>query len=460
VINSVWINGSGATAYRNGNNVVVQITDGGASGGYNVGISLQNVVNLNSTVLYQTGSGLWASGTLADERRDVGSILALGSNRKIYFTTRDNKMWYYEFSNGLGKWDAVPVPSVTNAKVVPNGYSDVVAIGNSIYYLDGSNRIYYVENGSNSPFGSVPLYATKLYTPTNSFNTGLFYRQPDGVIKYGTSSTNIIGTDDERFLVDNNTIYYAKGGYLYKATIGNAASETQLVSGKTILNGTDLEFYGAYLYFIGSDKALYRFNVATKILDNALTPIGYCEGQFAINPQGGVVYIKTKDPNTSYHRVGQVYQQGNTWLVKNATTSVNDYMDGDIVFSNPNVFYLTTRSKPSTVGENINSIWNLYFYDECTPAVFRKGDEEQHLEISNLEAEQILAYPNPFADELQVLAEKGQTIQLFDQLGRLVREQMAESNSTTLSTESLVKGMYVLKISQNGEVLNTQKLVK
>ena len=465
ILDAVWMESSGATVSKSGNDALIRITDAGEASIYRVGVSLRDVGNLYSNVLYQPGAGVWASGTLADERRDVGSNLALASGRKIYFTTRDGKMWYYEYSNGLGKWDVLPVSAVTSAKVIPNGYSDVVEVNSLICYIESTSEIYYVENGIKKPYGLQS--ATKLYTPTNSTYYGLFFRQPDGVIKFGDINglvrlTNISNTDDERFLVDNNTIYYVKGGYLYQATIGNASSETLLVSSKTILSGTDLEIYGVDLYFTGSDKILYKVNRITKV-STPLTSAGYCEGQFAINQQTGVIYVKTKDPNTSYYRMGQVYQQGASWLVKNATNSVarpNDYTDGDIIFNTPNVFYVSARNKPNYEGESINSVWNLYFFDQCTPAVFRKGDEAEEATASTSSNTQSLAYPNPFANELLVPTLQGQTVQLYDQLGRILLEKRAEESITRIQTNELGKGVYVLKLSENGNVIATQKLVK
>lgn len=473
IIDAIWLEGSGATVSKSGNStVIVRITDGGASTAYRVGIALRGVGNLYSTVVYIPGTGVWASGTLADERRDVGSNLSLTSDRKVYFTTRDGKMWYYEFSNGLGKWDALPVASVVAARVVPNGYSDVVAVNyttaTDIYYLNTNSVIRFVENGLDNSYGNINYFATKLYTPVNSSYVGLFFRQPDGTIIFGNkggsiTSTNITNTDDERFWVENTNIYYVKGGYLYKAVVGNASSETQLVTGVTVLSGTDLEVSGVDLYFTGSDKILYKVNRSTNVL-TPLTPAGYSEGQFAINSQTGVVYVKTKDPNTSFYRMGQVYLQGSTWLVKNATNSTadpNDYTDGDIVFNKPNVFYVSARNKPNYEGESINSVWNLYFFDECTPVVFRKGDvEESSATVSSSVPSQGNAYPNPFGSELMVPTEQGQTVQLYDQLGRLVMEKIADAGVTHLQTDELNTGVYVLKVSNNGQALLTQKLVK
>ena len=474
-IDAFWFEGSGATAtIRTNSRVDVAITDGGASGVYRLGMAVRNVGNLYTNIIYNQGSGTWASGTLSDERRDVGSNLALSQQRRVYFSTRDGKMWYYEYDNGLAKWDALPLTGVANAKVVANGFSDVAVNEPSnnkpvVYYLASNNQIYKWENGAQNRYGL--NFGTKLYIYnelSSNYSGKLFFRKPDGAIWIGDASvtptfTGISNVDDERFVAYGPILYYIKGGYIYKATVGNGASETQLVSGKTVLSGTDLEVSGSYIYFTGSDKILYRANINTGVLDGGLTPAGYSEGQFAVNKTTEVVYVNTKDPLSPFYRIGQVYKQGSNWLTKpatNSSTRPNDYAGSDIIFTAPNVMYVSSAYKRNEEGESINSVWNLYFYDSCTPSVYRKGDDEETVVVGNSTNNSVNVFPNPFSKEINITTEHGNVLGLYDNVGELITEISAEDGTNTIETGNLSSGFYLLKVSKGSKTIAIQKLVK
>jgi hypothetical protein len=77
--------------------------------------------------------------------------------------------------------------------------------------------------------------------------------------------------------------------------------------------------------------------------------------------------------------------------------------------------------------------------------------------LAKIEKKSIQCYPNPFTDKIEIQAEEGIVrIELFDLSGK----KMAESDNSTLNTDALLPGIYVLKAhSKNGEIYH-QKVLK
>jgi len=92
--------------------------------GLNVGAcytQLHTTVHTQSSNLNSSSSAAgWQSGVLSDNRQEPGSnIVAYGGN--IYFSGRDGKMYYYNFSTALQKWVINVITGITNAAIPASG---------------------------------------------------------------------------------------------------------------------------------------------------------------------------------------------------------------------------------------------------------------------------------------------------------------------------------------------------
>jgi len=68
----------------------------------------------------------------------------------------------------------------------------------------------------------------------------------------------------------------------------------------------------------------------------------------------------------------------------------------------------------------------------------------------------ISIYPNPTPDKVFIQAELGVKIQLFDIDGKLLSEKEALSNETVFDLSAYAKGMYLLKVTTNKQVVSQQ----
>jgi Secretion system C-terminal sorting domain len=70
-------------------------------------------------------------------------------------------------------------------------------------------------------------------------------------------------------------------------------------------------------------------------------------------------------------------------------------------------------------------------------------------------------YPNPVNDVLMVEAVVYETAQLeiVDAVGRVVFKKNVESGNYQISTENLVKGIYILRLTNNNDI-SIQKIIK
>lgn len=85
--------------------------------------------------------------------------------------------------------------------------------------------------------------------------------------------------------------------------------------------------------------------------------------------------------------------------------------------------------------------------------------------INDFSTEDIVAYPNPTTDYIQIIMPEIENLsniqlQLFDLSGRLLQQERPSSSNTTLSLNNLAQGIYILKVTDNQNILKTIKIVK
>ncbi|HLN73587.1 MAG TPA: cellulase family glycosylhydrolase [Prolixibacteraceae bacterium] len=82
--------------------------------------------------------------------------------------------------------------------------------------------------------------------------------------------------------------------------------------------------------------------------------------------------------------------------------------------------------------------------------------------INGLQNENIIVYPNPFNDDIRIEGLEAKTAQLeiYDTVGKLVfKDQLESGQNSIIHASFLKKGIYVLRVHQNGIVSNV-KIVK
>jgi hypothetical protein len=146
----------------------------------------------------------------------------------------------------------------------------------------------------------------------------------------------------------------------------------------------------------------------------------------------------------------------------------------DIVFNesgiggSPN--YWSTWLAPNNGGWELNSgisevlydgDWFGFSYTDFSPATFPHTPSSESLISSVAEntVNEVQVYPNPTTDQININAETGSTIQLFDLNGRLIVEEVANSSITNWNISELNAGIYQLQIV-NGDQKSQAKLVK
>lgn len=68
-------------------------------------------------------------------------------------------------------------------------------------------------------------------------------------------------------------------------------------------------------------------------------------------------------------------------------------------------------------------------------------------------------YPNPAHSSLNIETDRADAVALFDLNGRLIRQQSMINGSTVVDVESLQCGMYVLRLTENGQIIKTAKVL-
>ena len=484
-IYSAWEqSGNGGTVVIADNNRVIFTAPSNGSGGckpgtYTVGMSIQNVSgNKTTNITIGGNTAKWLSGTLSDVRVDAATNIVYAQS-KIFFGGRDGKLYYYEFDKGLNKWAPVVYSaSIRNVKNVPGSFLDMgVNWGNSVelFYPANDGFLYKAVNRS----AGVQLSGTDNNTGILHVDQGssdhygelLFRSVEAGVssIKNVTAgsvsakSTGITNVDNSALLGYENNIYFIRGQELYRASYAVPATQVK-ISGVFKLHpktsyGLDND---GKLYVCEQSGKILRINLSTLVIETVVDIAGFCEGEFTINPKANntynapVIYAKHKVSGQPNYTMWKAYPAFGSipFIAEPATSSTFDYVAHSPIYAYPHVYYVA-----ETTPEGVNSTWNLYFKENCTPAIFRKGLEET--EEGTAKAEMSLAvYPNPMTSHLSIEASGAEKGNLKNSFGETVTQFGFEAGKANINTEQLAPGIYFLEIYAGDNLLATKKLVK
>jgi hypothetical protein len=87
------------------------------------------------------------------------------------------------------------------------------------------------------------------------------------------------------------------------------------------------------------------------------------------------------------------------------------------------------------------------------------------LQRNQLQTNDIVVFPNPFSDIINVYLPKdfdleNTVILLMDELGRLINSYPVNSQITSFTVSDLPKGLYIINVSVDGKIVETEKIVK
>lgn len=82
---------------------------------------------------------------------------------------------------------------------------------------------------------------------------------------------------------------------------------------------------------------------------------------------------------------------------------------------------------------------------------------------SPIEKGPVFIYPNPFSSQINITPNanlRNPIFRLYDQMGRLIREERISSTNTTIGTMTLPPGIYFWEVRESGRLLKTGKVIK
>lgn len=84
--------------------------------------------------------------------------------------------------------------------------------------------------------------------------------------------------------------------------------------------------------------------------------------------------------------------------------------------------------------------------------------------ISEQQNNSIAIFPNPFSNTLTItangIAQDDLVITIYDVFGKLILRENTQNTTTSLNLSELTSGMYIVRISQNGQIIRQQKVIK
>ncbi len=179
----------------------------------------------------------------------------------------------------------------------------------------------------------------------------------------------------------------------------------------------------------------------------------YQTGSFNGNATFGTVTLTL--PGNDYIFLAEYDSSGNVNFVKHAGYSQYDYGNG-VAYANTNVYVCGTFSGTTSFDSNTLTAdtngGNAFIWKACNGLV---GINEPSEFFNNI------LYPNPFTDKLNVDARNNQSMEIIlrDIASRKVQQQKF-TNSVSLNTEQLAKGIYIYEVSNKNGVIKKGKVVK
>ncbi|WP_418509693.1 endonuclease [Corallibacter sp.] len=419
----------------------------------------------------------------------------------FYFATR--------YEDQISGWGSYAMFNGTSNIVFDNTFLNILLEWHNMdpvsqKEIDRNNDIFYNHNQSNrNPYIDHPEYVALVWNPTPdnevpSTPTNLVASNPTGnsidlswnastdniaVVSYdiyidGVNSLNTTSTSFTVTGLSSNTEYCftikAKDAAGNESSFSNQACETTTDNGSSE-GGVDL-FFSEYIEGSGTNKALEIANFT----GSNITDLSSYTLKISFNGNASWTNVYSFPSNAIINNEDvYVIANGSSTVctseyddLNNSITSFNGndaigLFKNDVLIDilgdfNSDADYakdITLVRKP-TVSEPTTTFniaeWDSFPQNDCTDL----GDHTQTLSTIDFNIANIGIYPNPVKNILNIkLANQQETqVDIFNVLGKKVLSKTIY-NSSTINTQELTSGIYIMKIKQ-GNASISKKLIK
>ena len=363
------------------------------------------------------------------------------------FKTKENRpfesRWYNNVISSTRKnFENPPQVTIRDTKNIPN--SEFVNVSNLNLALRNPSKF----NQPNIPFNSIGLYkdAFRCSVPNKDRYRAAVKRNFD---KYPVHSGDAYNPN-----TINQRLYFNTGKLVYSTiTCGNNVPE-QTVEEAPIGKYISLQKSGGDRKFIRADRENNR------LITDRTTAKTWEKFLVEEHPKGGIVlkavsngkyvYVPNKDTQKSLEPNGNgrfTWEQLEWKSMGSGKVALKSVHSGKWLQAawNENNGIVRARGNAPLTWETFN--WKI----EEAEAF---GSKSLDTNVS----EQILIYPVPATDQLTIdtSAEGTKTYQfkIYNTLGNVVKSGAIENSSININTSGISSGMYFIKISGNGKIIN------
>lgn len=349
--------------------------------------------------------------------------------------------------------------------------NNTMNIANRNFNIQKSSRIFKTKNPKRTPNISsiicnsssdiIVQFGDSLYSHNLSNNQDSYIT---GVIHGISASFDVIERNDQFNIVTSaswDSIYYfVDSSWVYSGYFAN--SDFDLIHVGCGVNAAF--FMGGHLwYFNGnSNPKLIRMNIGYAVADlvvderdNAWVLTGknwpIADTLRIIDSTGfSVCDIPLETPTSTLHGYGMIIHEGKA-MVGFGGQNPN--------FPNSIVFLKIDSINNIVKFENPQSINPLYITDfgSCSKSILQPDCTSVNTNEINLAPKAFNMFPVPFNDFLNIESVGGniESIKVYDVLGRIVIEQICQTNNFKLHTEMLKGGVYYIQILQDDRIYKT-----
>ncbi|WP_418513470.1 endonuclease [Corallibacter sp.] len=418
----------------------------------------------------------------------------------FYFATR--------YEDQISNWGSYAMFNGTSNTVFENTFLNILLEWHNMdpvsqKEIDRNNDIFYNHQDNRNPFIDHPEYVTLIWNPTPdnevpSTPTNLVASNPSdnsidlswnastdniAVVSYdiyidGVNSLNTTSTSFTVPGLSSNTEYCftikAKDAAGNESSFSNQACETTTDNGSSE-GGADL-FFSEYIEGSGTNKALEIANFT----GSNITDLSAYTLKISFNGNASWTNVYSFPSNAIINNEDvYVIANGSSTVctseyddLNNSITSFNGndaigLFKNDVLIdilgdfsSDANYGKDVTLVRKPTVSEPTTTFniaeWDSFPQNDCTDL----GDHTQTLSTIDFNIANIGIYPNPVKNILNIkLANQQETqIDIFNVLGKKVLSKTIY-NSSTINTQELTSGIYIMKIKQ-GNASISKKLIK
>ncbi len=402
--------------------------------------------NLCATVEFgnEKAAGI-QSGQLSDAQIPVTSELAYAPGKKIYFTSTDGDIYYYQFIDVLEKW----VLNKTNLTVEGNKDESVLS---PLAYSYADQVVFYWTNDGlrkrNSEINlairglfTAPLKMVITNTPNAVLTHGILYTlESNGdlreVKKGDDVAVRLTNVSPISIATANNygVLYFRNNNLILRDFEGG---ERVILSGVSPKNTTDLEVRGNYVYYMETSGLIRRVTIATgafQVINNGTPGLS----DFVVGKTSDEVYFNA--PNEGYTAFQTSRLVGGVWQTSKTTNIITDNYFGSMIYTDPHIYYVSNNESGALFQQGV---WNTFYVPGCESGAnnVRKGSLSLDNEID------IEVYPNPVINSFQLTTSQEQNIQsveLVDVQGVVIKNYA--TGSSVYSTDDLTPGIYYAKV--------------